>query len=164
MGNRLYLVHGLNGMSIWNISQPDNPQKLVTFDTPGVARSVAVSGNYAYVADGRWSTPGAEQGYLRVVNVSDPSNPQIVNGVATFGNNPWFPTALAGNALYLGDFERIATQIFDITNPTSPNPVRTIEGLLAGFDASSNRIVTLYFGTNFIVWDIANRTAPNRLA
>ncbi|MFN3421754.1 MAG: CARDB domain-containing protein, partial [Armatimonadota bacterium] len=96
--------------------------------------------------------------------VIDVSNLQIVNSVATAGNNPWFPMALVGNALYLGDFESGRTQIFDITNPTSPNSVGTIEGMLAGFDASSNRIVTNLFGTDFVVWDITNRTAPNRLA
>ncbi|MEZ8220181.1 hypothetical protein GG496_000348, partial [Candidatus Fervidibacteria bacterium JGI MDM2 JNZ-1-D12] len=160
-GNRLYLVHGLDGVSIWDISQPDNPQRLGTVDTPGVARAVAVSGNYAFVADGKWSTQDAERGYLRIVDVS---SLQIVNSVPTVDDNPWFPMVLVGNVLYLGGLNRGVTQIFDITNPTSPNSLGTIQGLLSAFDLPSNRIVTRLFGTDFIVWDITNRTAPNRLA
>jgi hypothetical protein len=107
-GNRLYLVHGTKGISIWDISQPDNPQRLGSLDTPGVARSVAVSGNYAFVSEGRWFGSGAEKGYLRVVDVSNPANPQIVASVDVGDDNPWFPLALdsANNRLFVGLFNR----------------------------------------------------------
>jgi subtilase family serine protease/flagellar hook assembly protein FlgD len=161
-GNRLYLVHGIKGISIWDISQPDNPQRLGSLDTPGVARSVAVSGNYAFVSEGRWFDPGAEKGYLRVVDVSNPANPQIVASVDVGDNNPWFPLALdsANNRLFVGLSDRSRTVVYNISNPTNPIEVWRGEGLFGGADFSARRLVTS--SGIFIVWDISGAT-PNRL-
>ena len=164
VGNRLYLVHGTKGISIWDISQPDNPQRLGSLDTPGVARSVAVSGNYAFVSEGRWFDPGAEKGYLRIVDVSNPANPQIVASVDVGDNNPWFPLALdsANNRLFVGLFGRSQTVIYNISNPTNPVEVWRVEGLFGGADFSARRLVTSPSDGMFIVWDISG-TTPNRL-
>jgi hypothetical protein len=163
-GNRLYLVHGTKGISIWDISQPDNPQRLGSLDTPGVARSVAVSGNYAFVSEGRWFDPGAEKGYLRVVDVSNPASPQIVASVDVGDNNPWFPLALdsANNRLFVGLFDRSQTVVYNISNPTNPVEVWRGEGLFGGADFSARRLVTSPSDGMFIVWDISGAT-PNRL-
>ncbi len=163
-GNRLYLVHGTNGISIWDISQPDNPQRLGTLDTPGVARSIAVSGNYAFVSEGRGIDPGAEKGYLRVVNVANPANPQIVANVDVGDNNPWFPLTVdsANNRLFVGLFERSQTVIYNIGNPTSPVEVWRGEGLFGGVDLSNRRLITSPADGVFMVWDISGAT-PSRL-
>ena len=47
-------------------------------DTPGTAVDVAISGNYAYVADGYYG--------LQLVDITDPENPQIVIGADTPGS------------------------------------------------------------------------------
>ncbi len=163
-GNRLYLVHGTKGISIWDISQPDNPQRLGSLDTPGVARSVAVSGNYAFVSEGRWFGSGAEKGYLRIVDVSNPANPQIVASVDVGDDNPWFPLALdsANNRLFVGLFNRSQTVVYNISNPTNPVEVWRGEGLFGGADFSARRLVTSPSDGMFIVWDISGAT-PNRL-
>jgi subtilase family serine protease len=163
-GNRLYLVHGTKGISIWDISQPDNPQRLGSLDTPGVARSVAVSGNYAFVSEGRWFDPGAEKGYLRVMDVSNPANPQIVASVDVGDNNPWFPLALdsANNRLFVGLSDRSRTVVYNISNPTNPVEVWRGEGLFGGADFSARQFVTSPSDGMFIVWDISGAT-PNRL-
>jgi len=164
VGNRLYLVHGRNGVSIWDISQPDNPQRLGAFDTPGIARSVAVSGNYAFVTDGRWTDPGAEKGYLRIVDVSNPANPQIVASVDVGDDNPWSLLALdsINNRLFVGLFDRSQTVIYNISNPTNPVEIWRGEGLFGSADFSNKRMVTSPADGVFIVWDISGAT-PNRL-
>jgi len=163
-GNRLYLVHGTKGISIWDISQPDNPQRLGSLDTPGIARSVAVSGNYAFISEGRWFDPGAEKGYLRVVDVSNPANPQIVASVDVGDDNPWFPLALdsANNRLFVGLSDRSRTVVYNISNPINPVEVWRGEGRFGGADFSARRLVTSPSDGMFIVWDISGAT-PNRL-
>ena len=59
--------------------------------TSGFAYGVAVSGNYAYVADG---SPG-----LQVIDVSNPANPQRVGGYDTSGTAR--SVAVSGNYAYV---------------------------------------------------------------
>ncbi len=61
-----------------DVSNPANPQRVGGCDTSGRASGVAVSGNYAYVAD-----CGAG---LQVIDVSNPANPQRVGGYDTSGD------------------------------------------------------------------------------
>jgi hypothetical protein len=56
-------------------------------DTPSFADAVAVSGDYAYVADKRYG--------LQVVDISDPANPVIIGAVDTLGSA--FGVAVAGD-------------------------------------------------------------------
>ncbi len=42
------------GLQVIDVSNPANPQRVGGYDTSGNAYGVAVSGNYAYVADGHW--------------------------------------------------------------------------------------------------------------
>jgi hypothetical protein len=45
-------VAGDSGFQVIDISEPESPALIHTVDTPGSANSVAVTGGYAYVADG----------------------------------------------------------------------------------------------------------------
>ncbi|MDP6534236.1 MAG: hypothetical protein QF822_03320, partial [Candidatus Poseidoniia archaeon] len=62
------------------------------YDTSGYAQSVAVSGGYAYVADGNG---------LVVLDVSDPTNPTRAGGYDTSGSA--FGVAVAGDYAYVAD-------------------------------------------------------------
>src|SRR5687768_11247915 len=61
------------------------------YDTSGLARGVALSGNYAYVAD--------RNGGLQVIDVSNPASPQRVGGSSGV---PW-GVAVSGNYAYLAE-------------------------------------------------------------
>jgi hypothetical protein len=73
-----------------------NVRRLGSFDTPGLAWGVAVSGNYAYVVDGGSG--------LRVVNITNPSSPVE----AGFYDTPGFAwgVAVSGNCAYVADGAR----------------------------------------------------------
>jgi len=58
--------------TVIDVSNPASPQGVGGYDT-GEAYGVAVSGNYAYVAD-----DGAG---LQVIDVSNPASPQRVGGI-----------------------------------------------------------------------------------
>jgi hypothetical protein len=157
VGNRLYLCESTAGLSVWDVSQPDNPQRLGIIGNIGVARAVHVSGNYAFVAAGQWL--GGIQGGLRVIDVSDPANMSMVNFVPE-GNNPTAPLVRVDNYLYMPIFDPAQYSIvFDISNPASPQFAGSLDGQLGGADSSSNHAVS-FRRSKLYLYDITNRNNP----
>jgi hypothetical protein len=113
-GDFAYLAAGVpGGLRIINVSDPYFPQEAGSFVPPSWppwdAYDVAVSGNYAYLADG-------ESG-LRVIDVSDPANPFQV---AIVGQGGWYNSvAVSGNYAYVLSYSTYL-QIYQISNPASP--------------------------------------------
>ena len=66
------------GLLVIDISDPTAPVTVGSYDTPGNAFDVYVSGNYAYVAAG--------QAGLQIIDISDPASPTFAGSVATFGS------------------------------------------------------------------------------
>ena len=80
------------------------------YDTSGHAMSVAVSGNYAYVAD-RFDG-------LDIIDIWDPSSPRLEGNYDTSGQ-AW-GVAVSGNYAYVADYND-GLDIIDISDPSSPN-------------------------------------------
>ena len=80
-GSYAYVAASSAGLVVVDVLDPANPQRVGGYDTPGIARGVAVAsgpqGTYAYVADGANG--------LVVVDVSYPANPQPVRTFDTPG-------------------------------------------------------------------------------
>jgi hypothetical protein len=68
-GSYAYLAAGRSGLSVVDISDPEKPVEVGHHDTPRSARSVKVSGTYAYVGDLKW---------MRVFDISTPSAPREI--------------------------------------------------------------------------------------
>jgi len=79
--------------SKWWTSRIAEPMLIDSVATPTVARGVAISGAYAYVAD--------YHSGLLVIDISDPFNSQIVASVDT-PHEAW-DVALAGHYAYVAD-------------------------------------------------------------
>ncbi len=62
-------------MQIMSVSEPKNMGLVGSLELPGIMETIAVLGNYAYVANGD----------VLVVDVSDPSRPQLVTTITTPG-------------------------------------------------------------------------------
>lgn len=110
------LVATRGAVAVVDISNPVSPARIGGVDTPDLAVDVAVSGEYAYVAD-RFSG-------LKAVDVSDPSVPRIAGSVNTFG---WpYGVAVSDGYAYLssffalGNFSEASLRIVDILNPSAP--------------------------------------------
>jgi len=97
-------------LTVIEVSNPASPLRVGGYDTLGGAWSVAVSGNYAYVAD--WDSDAG----LQVIDVSNPTNCVRVGGGD--GDYPTYATDVAafGNSVYLLERDE-GLLVFDLSNP-----------------------------------------------
>lgn len=107
------------------------PHLIATAETPGIAVSVALSGNYAYVGD--YSVSSEE--HFHVIDISDPENATIVgslevlfriNSVAISGNQAY----VVGDS-YLPSISRM--MVIDISDPTTPVSIGEMDLSGVGF-------------------------------
>lgn len=110
-GNYAYVANSAQGFQIFNVSNPSHPSQIANVSTV-VAESIAVKGNYAYVA----GTQG-----LDIYNVSNPSSPYIVGT-----SNDGYARAVyvVGHYAYLA--RQTSFQIIDVNNPTNPYEVARV--------------------------------------
>ena len=107
-GEYLYAAH-IQGLSIFDVSDPSEPERVGFLHTSGYAQGVAVEGDYAYVAD---STNG-----LIVVDVTDKTNPQRTGGWNT--SDVSLDVAVVGEHAYIADGNN-GLVVVDITNKSDP--------------------------------------------
>ena len=105
--NYAYVALGAAGLVVIDVSNPANPVRVGGYTNGGFTRSVAASGNYAFVTDAVG---------LQVLDVSYPANPQRVGGVA----NPYIGTVVvSGNRAYV-TYPFAGLVIYDVSNPAAP--------------------------------------------
>lgn len=115
--NRLFI--GANdGMYIYNNSSPNNPSFLTKYTHIQSCDPVVVQGNYAYVTlrGGVVCRNWASQSTLDVVNVSDPSNPQLVNSQAMISP---YGLGVSGDKLFVCEGDN-GFKVLDVSNPELP--------------------------------------------
>ncbi len=110
-GQYAYLAGGpFAGLRVVDIADPAHPASLGGYDTPGNANRVAVSGDYAFVAD--------DYAGLTVVDVADPAHPV---GKATLDTDGLaYDVAVSGNFAYVADWN-YGLQVFNIADPEHPS-------------------------------------------
>ncbi len=125
VGNLAYIANGFSGLSIVDISNPNNPILLGSRDTPGDASGIDVEGNYAYIAD---YTSG-----LQIIDVSNPNNPTMAGSYE--GSVSPRTLDVEGNFAYLAGSSG-GLKIVDVSDPYNP----TLAGI---YGASANGIQTV---------------------
>lgn len=114
-----FVAGGLYGdayMAVINISNPENPHRVATLDTPGDAHGLFLVDGLVYIADAA--------GGLHVVDASIPQYPEIVCSLQTAG------IASSGEVSGSIAYVAVATagvQIFDVSNPYSPQMLGVID-------------------------------------
>jgi hypothetical protein len=110
-GNYAYVANG--ELYIFDITDPTSPEQIGFSSTTGATWSIDVKNDFAYLGDyyGRG---------LSVVDISDPINPFQVTFVET-GEGNTFDVQVADTLIYLAENDSI--QIFNISDPTNPQPV-----------------------------------------
>ncbi len=102
-------------LNIISVSDPQNPYLLGTYHHQWRPLwFMALSGDYAYLA--------GYENYFLVVDISDPAQPQLVTTVST-GYHNLRGLAMDGGLLFFLTFETRTLQIYDISDPASPQPL-----------------------------------------
>lgn len=156
-GNLAYLAIRTAGIVIADITDPWHPVQIgslggtVDPDWTATADRLALAGHHLFVADGAGRL-------VHVVDVSDPTGPfpvaQISTGVYPDG------LALAGNYLYIA-VQYTGVVIFDITDPSTPQPAGTLPVTLAHNVAVFDDLLYATGYTNSVsIFDLAEPSAP----
>jgi len=114
-GSLVGISHASGGFSLYNVTIPGNPFRLGNYDTPdtlgGIGNGIAARGDYVYMACG---SDG-----LRVMDVSDPSNPREA-GIC-------HEKSLSRGLAVSGKYAYGLLSIFDISSPRSPYRVADLD-------------------------------------
>ena len=110
--NRAYLAVGLAGIQVMDITDPNNPYLITTYDTPGSANQIAIVDKHIYVADG-------ETG-LVILSTEDPKVLNFVGSVNTPGTAE--DLTVSGKNIYLAD-GKSGLQIINVDDPKKPTIV-----------------------------------------
>ena len=132
-------------LALTSVAQADslNVRRIGGCDTPGNAFGVAVSGDYAYVADG-------DSG-LRIISIADPSQPVEVGSLIT--PDSAYDVAVSGDYVYVAD-DTAGLRVISVADPAHPVEVGscvtpgqalsvTIVGDRAYVAASGLRIISI---------------------
>jgi hypothetical protein len=139
------------GLAIIDISNPTNPGNPVYRDTNGRAKGVAISSNYAYVANGSAG--------LAIIDISDPTNPGIPVYKDTEGNATG--VTISGNYAYVADWTS-GLAIIEISNPAVPGtPVyRDTDGYAQGVTINENYVYVADNYAGLAIIDISDPADP----
>jgi len=133
---RLYICEAFVGLHIYDITDPANPVWLSTF--PGDPDVILARGSSGHLADGA----------LYELDLSDPSNPEIISGTAKAKNHSrYIYLARSGDYLFRADTHSLAVvdygtpgfpeHIAYIDVPTGPMAIDNDRLYVAGEDALS---------------------------
>ena len=111
-GSYAHVTDGRTGLRIIDISSPSLSHEVGFLDIGRDAKSIAVSGSYAYVIGGAG---------LRIIDISSPSLPQEVGFFDVQGDNP-LSVAISGSYAYVAAAS-VGLRIIDVFTPSSPQEV-----------------------------------------
>ena len=111
-GDLAYVAAGSTGLSIVNISDPENPHEVGYCDTPEDALGVVISDDLAFVAAGSSG--------LRIMNVSDPANPCEIGYCDTPGIA--FGVAVSDGLAFVADWSD-GLRVIDISDHENPREI-----------------------------------------
>jgi exo-beta-1,3-glucanase (GH17 family)/putative ubiquitin-RnfH superfamily antitoxin RatB of RatAB toxin-antitoxin module len=125
--------------------------KLVSsYDTADLARRVAVSGNYAYVAD--------NANGLVILDISNPTAPILVGRYDTTAHTK--DVFVSGKYAYVADNIN-GLVILDVSNPTAPTVAsKSAAGYADGLCVSGNYAYITAEYAGLIIYDISNPSSP----
>lgn len=115
-GNYAYLtyfcgVYCYSPLDVIDISNPAAPTLVGNTQVSWGTAGIAVQGSYAYTT-GYYSNPN----YLRVVDVSDPTNPFSAAAFTLAGSHPQ-SVAVQGSDAYMLDYGTNQLEVIDVSNP-----------------------------------------------
>ncbi len=160
--NNVFIAEGNDGMQIINVASSANLFLNGSYSIPKPfypADGITVHGNYCYMID---LMPGNYDGGIRILDVSDKSNPKLVGSadIQKAGYNE-------PKVIYYDDFLYAFSAndffVFDVSNKTNPNLVFTshYSGGILDEKLANNKLYILQKTTrNLSVWDLTSPGKP----
>ncbi len=157
---------------IVDISDPTNPYLVTHLEFPDDHElfDIAISEDYAYVSGNRWMS-GDPYGCLTVVDVSDPSDPEITGsyvcsvptfntaGIAVLEDHAYLPLE---NWSQVNDY-RSSLKIIDISDPTDPTEVGSHFSTETVGDVAVRGDYVYLAGGSFRIIDVSNPGNPEEI-
>jgi hypothetical protein len=159
LDGKLYVPGGLNGLLVFDVSNPAAPSLLKNLPIEGkVVMDVKVANGLAYLAMS--VTQNYAQGGLEIYDVTDPANPWRVGGVSGFDARN---LTLRGNYAYLcGERNGASVYEFDVSNPVLPVqagllplPETNLQYYLQGITSTDNHLFVSIGFPGFAIIDVS---------
>ncbi len=151
-GSHAYVADAA-GLQIIDVSDPTKPVAISSFNTTGTGttNSVALSGKYAYLADGRAG--------LKIVDISNPAAPALAG--SSSASTDAFGVAVSGDYAYVAD-GTTGLRILNISNPAYPAEVGFCDtpGTAFGVAVSGNYAYVADFDSGLHIVDVSNPKSP----
>ncbi len=107
-----YIANFLGGMTILDISNPEDIQFVSNLILEGFVVDIAIENNLAYVTD---SSAG-----LIIADISDPNSP---SRVGNYSDDLYDCVAVSDSIVYLGTANKKSIQVVDASNPSNPTNI-----------------------------------------
>jgi len=146
-GGYAYLGDWDVGLSIINVVDPYNPERVSLYNTDGLANSTFMVGNTIFEAD--WSRG------INIFDVSTPLTPIRLSNWESPGTA--YNLYPMGNYLYMADFNR-GLQILDITSLIYPVAIGSYltGGFACGVWGSGNNVYVASSASGLVTFDVTN--------
>jgi len=149
--NKAYVAsHGAAcGFEIWNVSDANvtSPGDWIgNVVTDGSAWDVAVSGNFAFVAELSQSESGVggDVGGVSIINITDPTSPVVVARIDNTTSVSFYGLYIDGDELYIANYSTGASiKKYNVTNKTNPT-------LMGTGPARSNNAMSIKVDSNYV--------------
>ncbi len=159
-GDYAYLATG--GLTIYNISDKDNPAQVGRVRTNGISQEIGIINNYAYVLNSVEQV-GEQQftgGGINIVDISDPESPDSIG----WWGQPWIvhDIAFIDNYAYVTGMTDIDSDrklfILDISDPTRPSYVNSHRDFNGSISISGD--YAYFGGTQIAVANVSDPVHP----
>lgn len=141
------------GLHAIDISNPVSPVRVCNCDTSSYALDIAISGNYAYVANGHNG--------LQVIDISNPANPAKVGNYNTGGYS--VGVAVSGNYVYVATMENgLVVCHVDMTPPVDVT-INDAKKQVDNTRVNLSEAVITAFGDGYFYIENENRTSGIRV-
>ncbi len=140
---------GQDGLTIFSLANPEAPAFQSFYPGPFLARSIAISGDYAFVA--------GSSGGLRTFNISDPTMPTDAGVYNLNALLSAVDVTISGSTAYLA-YYGLGLRAIDISTPTTLTVTKTINplGYATGIAYQNNAIFVIDYEEGLRILDKSN--------
>ena len=138
----VYIATQNKGLTVVNVSNPATPvQVFQEGGTTNKSVGVCVANGYCYTTNYQTTSPWTVR-YLKIWSLATPSTPSLLETYTLPAGTKPAAVAVYGNTAFVSDLNTSSVQIVDVTTPTSPNYLASMQASSA-FDVMNTAAVSV---------------------